>query len=121
MKRAGRIAVNIFLIFGNRGPESANVEMRIHRLKRIERPFNALDSPRQGLFPLVEFQQQSNSVISMSRLDRSHVRPPEWLSIRTPGRHRKRETNGDTVRITGDEKAAAKPISEQQRCLACKI
>src|SRR5712664_999186 len=73
MQRTGRDAVQIGLIFPADGAKPVQIEVRVAKLERIERPLNEPDSATQGFGSLKEFQHAANTPVAVFAVHAGHV------------------------------------------------
>src|SRR5260370_22979829 len=73
MKRAGRYAVQVGLVFAADGAETVQIEVRVAKLKGIKCPLNEADSAAKRLVALEEFQLAANAAVAVVAVHPSHV------------------------------------------------
>src|SRR5260370_3590512 len=73
VKRAGRNAIQIRLIFPANGAQPVQIEMRVAQLQGIKRPLNETDSAAQGLLALKEFKHAAHAAVAVFAVHPRHV------------------------------------------------
>src|SRR2546429_7496382 len=74
MKRTGRDAVQIRMIFPANGAKPVQIEVRVAKFEGIKRPLNEPDSAAQGCRTLKKFQQAANATVAVFAVNTGHVR-----------------------------------------------
>src|SRR5216684_6072716 len=74
MQRAGRDPIQIGEIFSANRAEAVQIEVRIAKFERIERPLDEADATAQSFFSLKQFQLAANATVAIVGVDPGHVR-----------------------------------------------
>src|SRR5256884_3627331 len=112
MKRTGRDAVQIRMIFPANGAKPVQIEVRVAKFEGIKRPLNEPDSTAQGFRALKKFQQAANATVAVFAVHTGHVEM-EIRQAFTQANHRQRVAHQVgavespqhfTARMRGDHK-----------------
>src|SRR4051812_27986942 len=117
MQRTARISINVLFVFTDHDTQLGEIEMRVQALKRIESPFDEIDSFRHRFLALFALQDKPEILSAIFRDHCGHMRPPKSPFVLFPPGHCKGKTNVTIRAILRHYHAAAKTISDHQHWL----
>ncbi len=80
MEGAGGFAVEVLRVLGDDAAKLGEIEVRIHRLHRVERPLDQVVALRQGAIALCQLQPVAKAAAILRKHAR-HVRPHHRLAV----------------------------------------
>ena len=83
VQHARRLAVDVAVVLLGDDPELAEVEVRVQRLQRVERPLDQVVALGQRPLPLRQLQRPAQAAVAVFGQHAEHVRPLQHL----PGLH----------------------------------
>lgn len=108
------MTIDVLLVLGGERSQLADIEVRVHRLERIEGPPYLVYPLVESCPPLGELHTESQPGSSPVSPHRRHVGPPERSSVRLAAGESVRESDGGSVAFLGNQDAAAVSIADEQ-------